>query len=284
MLVLGIEVAPQLLRTWGRWLAPETQPFYVDNPEDLGLRPDPPGPMSPELRDTLKLWNLNADVPRVSMTEQRFVELPRSMRAALIRSQVRVGRGGVPTVRAWSDLLDSRDLRAQADGHRFVWWPSLLKGGRAVEVLARFVSAGRLASRHAEVPAAVWRRSARVLPGAHGLAGTFPRMSGPNCFGTVMAAAGIDGAEDQWMQEQPFEAWLNQAAHSGGEDHQPGTLLVWRDPSGRPRHAAVTLGDGWALEKPSQEWSSPRTVLTVSKTIRSNRASSLRLSRYRLGD
>lgn len=87
---------------------------------------------------------------------------------------------------------------------------------------------------------------------------------------------------DDWVQEEPFESWLAQATRPGGHDDLPGTVLVWRDGAGLPRHAAVTLGEEWALEKPSQEWSSPRTVLTASEVVRSARTPGLRLHRYRL--
>jgi hypothetical protein len=57
-------------------------------------------------------------------------------------------------------------------------------------------------SRHGEVKS--W--PTEILPRARELAGTFPGGSGPNCFGTVMAAAGVEGAADEWMQRQPFDA------------------------------------------------------------------------------
>jgi hypothetical protein len=58
--------------------------------------------------------------------------------------------------------------------------------------LERFVvDDGGPASRHAELPDAVW---AATLPAARALAGTYPHGSGPNCFGTVMAATGMAGA------------------------------------------------------------------------------------------
>jgi hypothetical protein len=47
-----------------------------------------------------------------------------------------------------------------------------------------------------------------------------------------------------------------------------GTALVWRDGHGNDTHAAVTLGSGWALHKPGQEWLSPHQVLTVRDLIR----------------
>jgi hypothetical protein len=78
-----------------------------------------------------------------------------------------------------------------------------------------------------------------------------------------MAAAGVQGADDE-----PFEAWLGANCAAGGSDDLPGTVLVWRDGDGNNHHAAVTLGGGWALHKPGQEWLSPRQVLTVRDVIR----------------
>ena len=48
-------------------------------------------------------------------------------------------------------------------------------------------------------------------------------------------------------------------------------LCVWRDAGGAVQHAAVTLGDGWALHKPSQGWMSPTKVLTVRDAMLSAR-------------
>jgi cell wall-associated NlpC family hydrolase len=95
--------------------------------------------------------------------------------------------------------------------------------------------------------------------------------AGPNCFGTVMAAAGTPGADSTWMQREPFESWLAESTVAGGRDDDPGTVLVWRDREGQVQHAAVTLGDGWALHKPSQGWMSPTKVLGVREVIFSAR-------------
>ena len=64
-----------------------------------------------------------------------------------------------------------------------------------------------------------------MLPGARHLAGTFAAGSGPNRFGTVMATAGVPGAESEWMQRAPIEGWLAEAAPPGGSAGEPGTLL-----------------------------------------------------------
>ncbi|ATG56070.1 hypothetical protein CFK41_15750 [Brachybacterium ginsengisoli] len=51
-------------------------------------------------------------------------------------------------------------------------------------------------------------------------------------------------------------------------------------PHGAVAHAAITLGDGWALSKPSQSWSSPRLVWSVRDTILGWRLPGTRLSRH----
>ena len=149
-------------------------------------------------------------------------------------------------------------------------------------MVIRFVEAGRRASRHAEVAESTWRRALTVLPAARPLAGTFPDRSGPNCFGTVMAAAGVVGADTTWMQREPFEDWLDAATRPGGDDHAAGTVLVWRDERRQVQHAAVTLGDGWALHKPSQRWMSPTKVLTGREVILSSRRAGCHLARHRI--
>lgn len=172
-------------------------------------------------------------------------------------------------------------LRAQADGHRFVWWPSLLRPHALTVLPSTVTEVDVLPSRHAEVAEQTWQRCAAVLPRARGLAGSFARSSGPNCFGTVLGAAGADETGGRVVVE-PFLAWLHDACTRGGRDDEPGTVLVWRDREGKPQHAAITIGDGWALEKPSQEWSTPRGILSVDQVISSNRAHGLRLERHRV--
>ncbi|HVT75631.1 MAG TPA: hypothetical protein VHD87_01275 [Acidimicrobiales bacterium] len=247
------------------WLAPRRQPFFVSaGGEEAKL--------SPELRDTYRAWRLR-DLRVYWLTEKQFFALPRAERAALVREQVRLGRGAVPTVRAWSDVLDPDTLRAQADGHRFVWWPSLVNNG----VLTRVIENGNARSRHAEVRA--WPD---IVPNARTLADTFGGRSGPNCFGAVMGAAGVAHAAERWMQREPFERWLRTKCARGGRDDEPGTVLVWRNHAGDAEHAAITLGDGWAFEKPSQEWWTKRVVLSVDDLKLGNRVRGWRLERRRL--
>lgn len=121
------------------------------------------------------------------------------------------------------------------------------------------------------------------VSGAPRLAGTFPAGSGPNCFGTTMYGAGVRGAEREWMLIEPFNDWLHRNYVRGGTDDDAGTVLLWRDTdTGTPWHSALTLGDGWAFEKQSQCWWSPRYVASVDAIKRVSRGRGLRLERWRL--
>ncbi|GBF05184.1 hypothetical protein DAERI_030350 [Deinococcus aerius] len=279
MRVLNVPVPPDLLQTWAGWLAPARQPFFLTAAEadKLGLKTVPRAeeffPPAGRDTDTFTLWFVLPEASQIAwLTEEDWLALPPSTRRALLGAQVRHGRGAVPRVRDFADLLP------HLTGGRFVWWPSLLSPA----VLARAVAQGQRECRGAEVPEVVWEAAALLLPRARELAGTFPDASGPNCFGTVMAAAGVGGAEQEWMQREPFEAFLAGRAQPGGRDDQPGTLLVWRDEAGAVQHAAVTLGAGWALHKPSQSWMTPRVVLPTSDLIRYSRTRGWRLHRSRL--
>jgi hypothetical protein len=236
--ILGIEVDAQLLDRWRDWLMPPEQPFLV-----------PP--------EVAAAAALPADRARLTFeVTDSFCLYDPGDRAVCWLS------------RAGSRRLPAEIRRDQPSRHR---WPSRDRA-RDIATVARFVEEGRRRSRHADVVAATWRRVAGVLPAARELAGTFPAGSGPNCFGTVMGAAGESGAEATWMQREPFEEWLAAATRPGGSDGVAGTVLVWRDTHGLVQHAAVTLGDGWALHKPSQGWMSPTKVLTVRDVMFSARA------------
>lgn len=302
--VLGIDVENSMVRRWAGWLAPACQPFFLTAAEvvDLGLTPDRPGrdgdangdqPLGPrygdltaEQRDTYEVWNLPDGLEVVWLDEQGFRAQPLAVRAELVRAQVRHGRGAVPAVSGWADLLDARVLREQADGQHFVWWPTLVEP-RADAVLERVVSDGHLPCRRMSVPDDVWNAASSILPRARALSGTFAGGSRGGsfaeggatfCFATVMAAAGV-----QESDEEPFEAWLAANCAEGGIDDLPGTVLVWRDAALVSQHAAVTLGGGWVLHKPGQEWVSPRQVLTVCDLIRTA-PPGVTLHRYSLRD
>lgn len=126
-----------------------------------------------------------------------------------------------------------------------------------------------------------WRACRDVLPRAEELAGTFAERSGPNCFATVLAAAGA-GDDDAWLLQPAFEDWLRTACTRGGRDDRPGTVLVWRDGEGLVQHAAVTIGDGWAMEKPAQTWWTARGVHDVGALVKANRVSGQRLERHQI--
>src|SRR5215207_6062755 len=264
MRALNIDVADGLVERWVDWFSPAVQPFLADAElvswagEQTGR-----GSLAAEVRDTYHLYGRPSGLRYVWLSEAHFMALPRSRRAALVRAQRTFGRELVPSVRSWVSIVGEK-AREQADGHRFVWWRSLLNGCAEL-VLKDYIEEGRRASRHAEVPEQVWSSVARRLPAARRIAGTFATASGPNCFGTVMAAAGVVGADTVWMQREPFERWLAEKTRPGGDDAQPGTVLVWRSPDGLVQHAAVTLGEGWVLHKPSQGWMSPAKILTTKE-------------------
>ena len=269
MRVLGIDVPAPLLARWRTWLAPDPQPFFL-TPSDIEPPGATDGEMTLELRDTFRTYALDRDLTAVWLSERSFGALQRPARARLVRAQVNVGRGSVPIVRRWTDLLDPQILKPQADGHRFVWWPSLLAHDDGT-ILERVVREGRSTSRHSEVKAATWSRCATLLPRARALAGTFPSESGPNCFTTVLDASGEVEAAMRWGVREPFDEWLAHRTRPGGDDERAGTVLVWRNREGLSDHAAVTIGDGWALEKPSQDWHAPRVVRSVRELIDANR-------------
>ena len=229
VLVLGIEVSGELLDRWLGWFAPPVQPFVipVDLADSLGLDDDR-SRLTPELRDTFCIYGVDSSA-LVWMSQAEARRLPTSVR------------------------------RSQPVGH---CWPSSI-AGREIETVIKYVQEGRRTSRHGDVAPGTWGAIAATLPNALSIAGTFPRRSGPNCFGAVMAACGVEGAEDVWMLREPFEDWLAGHTAKGGHDDEPGTVLVWRSVDGAAQHAAVTLGDGWALHKPSQGWMSPTKILAL---------------------
>lgn len=277
---LNVPVADSLFRQWVQWFSPSIQPFIVPTDGIHIVERTDAMVLSAELRDTYCLYGLPQDHEILWLSEAQFSRLARPQRAALVRGQRVLGRGVVPSVVSWSATVGER-VREQADGHRFLWWPSLLRGHQEV-VLTAFVEDRRLASQHENVLPATWRAAAPVLPNAELLAGTFAPGSGPNCFGTVMAAAGVEGAQTQWMLQEPFEHWLSRSSRPGGQDCEAGTVLVWRSTDGLAQHAALTLGEGWVLHKQCQGWMSPRSVLAVADCIRSSRVLGHRLERHSL--
>jgi cell wall-associated NlpC family hydrolase len=84
------------------------------------------------------------------------------------------------------------------------------------------------------------------------------------------------------MQRELFEQWLAESTTAGGRDDAPGTVFVWRDTLDAVQHAAIAIGDGWILHKPSQSWMTPRKVRTVGEVKRSTRTAGWRLQRRRV--
>lgn len=254
--VLGIEVDDALVEHWVEWFAPAQQPFDVRvlSPQADGTHIGTAATLSPEVRDTFFVYEPGFS----TLTEHEFAALSPGQRRALVAARPR----GLRPVTWPTDPLELRQRRALA-----------------------YVEHGVAPSRHREVSDATWGRAAEHLPEAERLTGTFADGSGPNCFGAVMAAAGVPSAETVWMLREPFEAWLRTACsptRGTSADDAPGTVLVWRDRAGLAQHAAITIGDGWALNKPSQAWCSPYLVWTVRETIAHNRVSGQRLERHRL--
>lgn len=192
-------------------------------------------------------------------------------------------------------FVDSkRGLPASLDGEftaelrdSFKVWSPANRGKKVVWYDEPRASEAGLAFRSSTDVVAFVEQEGRIphtsVKGAPSLAGTFPIGSGPNCFGTTMAGAGVPNAENEWVTLEPFNDWLRGACKRGGRDHEPGTVLLWRDTSnGQPWHSALTIGDGWAFEKASQCWWSPRYVATVADIKRVSRDVGLRLERWRL--
>ena len=141
--MLSIDVEPGLLDRWRSWFAPDPQPFLVDASlaETLAVERSA-GPLPDELRDSYEVYGLPEGVGIVWYVEEEFAGLPRLTRARLVRTQTAYERELVPSARRWRDRF-GEEVRGQADGHRFVWWPGLLDG-YADQVLTEYVEDGRL--------------------------------------------------------------------------------------------------------------------------------------------
>ncbi len=254
--VLGIPVSEAQVRRWLTYWAPVKRPYPAtelpaalveQHRSELLAHPD-------EWRDTFFLYGPG---PWVWLAEAEFTSLAAELRTRLADGMRR--RTAPKPVPAWpSDPL-------------------------VVARMVRWMEAGTRSSLHALAAADLRRASQGVLPGAMEVAGTFARGSGPNCFAAVMAAAG-EPVSESWVQVDEFSTWL--ASHAvpvrrGGSPDAPGRVLVWHE-RGSPAHAAVTIGGGWALQKPSQSWSSPTVVQPVSEVIRSWTYPGTRVHTYEL--
>ncbi|WP_188974009.1 hypothetical protein [Deinococcus aerolatus] len=277
MRVLNVPVPDGLKASWRGWLAPPRQPFFLTAREaaSLALPTLPRGEahLTPEERDTNAVWGIAGEADRVGwLTTADWSALGPRLQGDVLRAQERHRRGNVPRRCDFADLLPGLPEA------RFLWTPELLTDA----VLTRVVANGGPACQKSQVPRSVWAAAATILPRIRELAGTFALHSGANCFGAVMGAAGVAGAEHQWMQRAPFETFLTGRTRPGGNDAKPGTVLLWRSADGLVQHAAVTLGAGWAFHKASQVWTSPRVVLSVDALKRTARERGRRLERHHL--
>ncbi|TWP32857.1 hypothetical protein [Leekyejoonella antrihumi] len=273
--VLNVTVTAPELHRMSALLAPAHQPFW--GPKTLlaetGAVVHSTEPIKATC-DTFGRWGSGAAEPHVMLDEETFFALSQLVRARLVRAQVGA-RDLVPTVRAWPEL---REVRLQADGHRFVWWPSLIQGHES-QALRSYIEDGAKGSRHDEVPESVWSACESILPGARAIAGTFALGEDANCFSTVLAAADPVAVAEEWVQREPFEEFLSTRTRPGGRDDEPGTVMVWRSADQLVQHACITLGKGWVLNKPNQCWHSPRSVMSVRQAIVQSRAPGRRMSR-----
>ena len=114
------------------------------------------------------------------------------------------------------------------------------------------------------------------------LLGTFAADSGPNCFGSVMAACGVPGVSGLWMHSPPFMRWLERVAVPSDDLGACGTVLIWRDASGQVQHAALALGHGWLFHKEAQAWFSPRQVVRQQEALERWRHEGWTVSGYAL--
>lgn len=262
---------------WRGWLAPPRQPFFLTAEEtkkvDFFTFPRTEVDLTPEERDTNAVWGIAAEADRVAWLElTEWQSLGPARQRELLALQIGHGRGNIPRRREFAGLLPG------LSDARFLWTPDLLTDA----VLERVVGAGGPPCQKPEVPEGVWKAASPLLPRVRELAGTFATHSGANCFGAVMGAAGVTEAENEWMQREPFEAFLEGRTQLGGDDDQPGTVLLWRSVDGLAQHAAVTLGGGWAFQKASQVWTSPRVALRVGALNMAVRQRGHRLSRRTL--
>lgn len=277
MQILNIPVSPALLERWRSYLAPSQHHFFLTTAEAqaLGLPSQPRDSvtLTPEQRDTYATWGIAKDADQIAaISAADFDALHSNIQRKILAMQVRHGHGNVPLGRHFQDLLP------ELPAGRFLWRAEQLRP----EVLRRVISKDQAPCQREQVPQAVWEAAAPVLPRVRELAGTWPQGSAGNCFGAVMGAAGVEGAEKDWMQREPFEAFLHERSKKGGQDTDAGTVLFWRSTDGLAQHAAVTLGGGWAFEKASQTWMTPRMVLPTRQLIAKNRTRGWRLSRLQL--
>lgn len=257
--VLGIPVPASLIRAWEGQFAPAVQPFYLSDEFAARLAHLPlwkrdelhPVHLPLSVRDTLNLHDVAPEASwALLLDEPGFLALPPHTRTELLEAQLGFRRGGVKCDPVTQELS--------------VWWPAAWKAltpDARWTHLKTFLETDRLPCRRRKLTPAHRRELRQRFPGLLPLMGTFAAESGPNCFGSVMAACGVPGVSGLWMHSPPFLRWLERVAVSSDGLEACGTVLVWRDAAGQVQHAALALGHGWLFHKESQAWFSPRQVV-----------------------
>ncbi|MDO4607348.1 MAG: hypothetical protein Q4B12_08525 [Bowdeniella nasicola] len=255
--VLGIPVSPELVDKWKNFWSFPVQPFPVKGlPAELLEQLPASRDVTPsgEYRDTFYLYDA-AD--RRFYSQGDIASLPGNVRSELLR--VQKNSYPEPIVPAWP-------------GDPFL-----------LPKMIRWIEHGVRSSLHEIAAQSLEAASSEKLPAAKSLAGTFAERSGPNCFHTVMCAAG-ENPPDPWVTQDVFTEFLERRAEplkDNRADATAGVIFTWTL-HGELAHAAVTLGDGWSLVKPSQSWSSPRLVWTVPEVVASWRIKGATMQRWML--
>ena len=278
--VLGIPVSAPLIRAWEGHFAPAVQPFYLSDEFAARLAHLPlwkrdelhPVHLPLGVRDTLNLHDVTPEASwALLLDEHGFLALPPHTRTELLEAQLGFRRGGVECDPLTQELS--------------VWWPgpwkALTPDARWTH-LKTFLEQGRLPCRRRELTPAHRQQLRGRFPELLPLMGTFAADSGPNCFGSVMAACGVPGVSGLWMHSPPFMRWLERAAVPSDDLGACGTVLIWRDASGQVQHAALALGHGWLFHKEAQAWFSPRQVVRQQEALERWRHEGWTVSGYRL--
>lgn len=240
MRILNIDVPDDLLAKWRQWYAPGCQVFRSHQLSDAAkaaLTSVAPQSLPLEIRDTFGAYGDGWG----RIDEVDFWALSQDVRAELLATH-------------------------EVDEVGLFRWPSELAREGDAPLIAYV--ADTAPSRHEDVPEQVWEAASALLPDARRLSGTFAETSGPNCFGTVMTAAGED-VERDWVKQPQFEEFLarcTQPADMPNVD-RPGVVWVWRNADGLAVHACVTVGGGFALNKPAQAWWAPRYIWTTDEVF-----------------
>lgn len=279
--ILNCLIDNATLTAWKGHFAPTTQPFFarrkIPLPSGSGSRWLDGGAVREALslsaHDTFATYEVAGTARHLLLLDEgAFEALPPGLRTDLLQEQLEVGRGSVYQVQDLNDHLTRSEIdqvaAASQDG-LVVWWPGLftaLSDAAQVRLLADFASEDRPPCRRAELPAEQWRQIQQALPGIPSRAGTFHPDSGPNCLGAVIEA--FTGQRiTRRTERHEFETWLRTRITGPSVTNELGTVLLWRDDHNALRHAAVSLGDGYAFHKEAQTWWSPWQVVRLTEVI-----------------